>query len=283
MGCYDLHCIICGNTYWNSLNIPQMNWLTKCMILTVNNEIIKNVQEISCNMCFSSKTGKLYLAVPNKLFFSYLNNMYENKGIFNHDSCYKIACKITKSKLKYSDFPIRYVVDYPFDKFININYGAITKYWKQDVEYQQMINDGNEYMFANPLFNPKNMSRIKHIINQLKIRKGRISPNSSASFYKTGDIKYGNDKNFWIIKNGKWIKHNENIIINTYKFKNNKSLKLNQLEKYLNTIPQLGECNKELLFVYEFVNNKETTKITFIGSAIMMNTLLKKIKKYVIK
>ena len=101
-------------------------------------------------------------------------------------------------------------------------------------------------MVESPLVNIKNASRIKKNIKQLKIKSGRSGPSISASFYKNGDIKIGNDGYFWIIKNNKWMKINEKPIIEIIKIKNN----------LLKKIPQIGYTNKEPLFVKDY-NDKE--------------------------
>lgn len=117
---------------------------------------------------------------------------------------------------------------------------------RQFFDYAQIIKDKNFWMVESPLLNTKNTSRIKKNFKQLKIKSGRIGPSISASFYKNGDIKIGNDDYFWIIKNNKWIKINEKPIIEIIKTKNN----------LLKKIPQIGYTNKEPSFVKDY-NDKE--------------------------
>jgi hypothetical protein len=73
----------------------------------------------------------------------------------------------------------------------------------------------------------------------------------SASFYKEGDIKYGNNKNFWIIKKGKWVEMKGEIVFEKKEF------------NYKLKIPQIGEYNRKPVFIQELLteNKKSYAKI----------------------
>jgi len=151
-----------------------------------------------------------------------------------------------------------------------VNYGKISDYWMQDTNYRDMMKE-NKHMICKPTTNKKNDSRINKIISQFKINNvKRKSPYVSATCYKENVIKMGNDRNFWQIKKGRWVKINDDIITYQYKKK-----KINSKIKYaeLNKIPQMGIIGKQLLFVKEF-SNKE---IIFIGTEKTVNTLKKKL------
>jgi hypothetical protein len=47
---------------------------------------------------------------------------------------------------------------------------------------------------------------IKNTILQLKIKKNRIGPSISATFYKNNDLLIGNDNKLWKINKKKWVK-----------------------------------------------------------------------------
>ena len=118
MGCYNIFCIICGNTCYkllkdellemfinveiskNDINkiVKNTKWLTNCTLLLKNNKIIHNCKEISCNNGFySTKTNKYYETL-NIFDNNYINleqynlnykkyNYIENIGIFIHTDC----------------------------------------------------------------------------------------------------------------------------------------------------------------------------------------------------
>ena len=47
---------------------------------------------------------------------------------------------------------------------------------------------------------------IKNTISQLKIRKYRIAPSISATYYKNNDLLVGNNGKIWKINGKKWVK-----------------------------------------------------------------------------
>jgi len=278
MGCWDILCVICGNTCHNDFKKAELKWLEKGMLLLANNENAKDCKEVSCNITFVTKDDKhTYSGQPNETMFNYLDPevYYNNFGIFIHEACYKYVEQMIGIKLKFGDLPVRipkskkYVANY-----IDIDYKPISNYFRQFIEYDRMYEDGNAYMAINPLKNdPKNTRMIKSILARLHLTKEkRTGPTASATFYEEGDIKLGNNGKFWIIKGGKWMQLNEELICRTYTFKKN-----NKHTKLINRIPQLGEFNTELLFVKNFSKNKNTITIDFIGT----NKTLQKLGKYV--
>ena len=81
-------------------------------------------------------------------------------------------------------------------------------------------------------------------IKNLKIFNN--NPTLSASFYKSGIIKFGNNNRFWIIKQGKW-----------FEMKGEIKIKKEELEKKHYKIPQLGEMNTKPIFIKEFITEKK--------------------------
>lgn len=74
MGCWDVFCMLCGNTCHNMLNCDDGNeeycnikkkinsklkWLNKCTFLTLNDKIVHGCIETSCNVSFQ-KGNKEY-------------------------------------------------------------------------------------------------------------------------------------------------------------------------------------------------------------------------------
>ena len=111
------------------------------------------------------------------------------------------------------------------------------------------------FKLSSPLISIKNASRINKIIKQLKIKKDRKGPTLSASFYKSGDIKYGNNDKFWINNKGKWSEMKGDIKSEQVEF--NKSL--------INKTPQIGEYNTKPIFIKEFTVKKKEYFATIIS------------------
>jgi hypothetical protein len=126
--------------------------------------------------------------------------------------------------------------------------------------------------------NKKNIIRIKKIISQLKLKKDlRPSPSVSATFYKNGDIKIGNNNKFWFVKNNKWYELKEDVIKKKIIFDYD-----NKLYK-LNVLPQIGEYYNIPLFVKQCKNiTKKNTMIEFIGTIKTITDLETKYNKYII-
>ena len=267
MGCYDIFCSICGigvslglleNNYKEFCEltkidisekqfreyISKIKWIKNIYFMTATNKLIKNCKEINGNNVFySSSDKKTYTSSP----YIEMNFWSENNGYFIHKDCYNFVKKNYNINLVFGDFFINFTKKnyYSLNQHY-VNFGNIKKYWEQFFDYAQIIKDKNFWMVESPLVNTKNASRIKKNIKQLKIKSGRSGPSISASFYKNGDIKIGNDGYFWIIKNNKWMKINEKPIIEIIKTKNNLFKK----------IPQIGYTNKEPSFIKDY-NDKE--------------------------
>jgi len=273
MGCWDLFCFICGNPCWNGLRglrdprESKYNWMGKCVLLLCNNKIVKHCKEVSCNDTFYSKNKLLIANDINNRYFSYFDQSFHNHGLFIHESCYKFVYLALGIKLKYSDVPIREVKQYSY-KYVDVDYKPISNYWGQYMDYEKIFQENMEYILQNPLkSNALNIKRLKHILSQLKLKKGRMGPTCSASFYKKGDIKIGNDNNFWIIKNGKWCKINIEILEKTYDIPTNKKTRITKKEKILDQLPQIGEYSTKLLYIKSFEHKKNYDSFKIIGTA----------------
>ena len=293
MGCYDLYCFICGNSCYDidfkeleniDLSVKEKNkinksikWLKKCTVLLENNQVIHNCFETSCNGDFkkSSKKGELYDCTGNKSkFTTYFSNV-TNFGIFLHDDCWKFVMKKYGIKLEYKNIPVLNLDKNTMYKRVctedNVNYGVISKYWSQYMDYDKMYLDNNIWMAYSPLINDsKNNVRIKKIIAQLNLKKmDRPSPSISATFYKTGNIKIGNNNNFWIISNRKWKEIKETVVEKKY---NNIKIN-NNIISQINNIPQIGSYNNKMIFIKNYSYKNKKLNIVLMGNNDEINKL----------
>ena len=286
MGCWDVFCVICGNTCHGALEcgdesddeyckIPKefkskLKWLNKCTFLTLNNKIIHGVRETACNIDFEKGNSKFQQI--GKYYSDTLDVFTggtDNCGVFLHTDCWKFIKKHYDINLKYGDLPVDRIglaKIKSYYKVVDINYGPIEKYWSQDFMFDKAYNDKNAFMCESPLKNDKNATRIKRIINLLKIRSDpdRKSPLVSASFYKSKTIKIGNDGNFWIINGNKWLKMLGKIIKKqiTIDTKDKKQIKV------LNSLMQIGEINTKPIFIESFNLNRKQNLLNLVVIAL---------------
>ena len=255
--------------------IKTTKWMKKCTMLTIDNKIVHNCEEVSCNATFEDNKNKIYYQLP--YFQEPLDNF---NGVFLHTDCWKFICNKYNFKLKFSDLPITYSKDY-YKIFDFINYGDIEKYWGQDFKFIDTLLDKKEYLCSSPLLNDKNLSTIIKNFNKLKIRTGgdRKSPNVSATHFNNGIIKIGLDNNFWIIKNKKWVKNNEPI--KTIKI----AIAMTDINKnkFIQTLKFVGESSFNPVFIKSIDNVKKTLNIELLILESYINTFDEKIKKTSIK
>jgi len=307
MGCFDLYCFICGNSCYdvdfnelenidilkqekNNIN-KSIKWLKKCTVLLANNKVIHDCFDSNCSGVFSLKKKKksnsteLFDCTGNKnKFTTYFSNI-TNFGIFLHDDCWNFVMKKYGIKLEYQNIPVLNLYqgrDIMYGRVCtedNVNYGAITKYWSQYMNYEKMFLDNNIWMAYSPLVNnSKNNIRIKKIIKQLNLKKiDRPSPSISATFFRNGNIKIGNNNKFWIIVNRKWKEIKEEEVIQ----KKYNNIKINNnIVSNINNIPQIGSYNNKMIFIknYNYNNKNKKLNIEFIGNSIEINKLNELIK-----
>jgi hypothetical protein len=262
MGCFDVFCVICGGPYYIPFNEESIftkkkykkitNWLTKAVILTASGETIKGAKEINCNNQFS-KNNITYTVNTDYDFQD------QNFGYFLHSDCYKYFYQKTGKKLRY-DMLLNNIGGVR-DRQARYNYGIIENYWWQEFKFIKAINDKKEFLFTSPLHDKKNSVRINKIISQFKLKPSRKGPEISASLAFEGDIRIGNNKMFWIKKNGKWMQMPIKPVV--YKTK-----KYHEIKK----ISQICESSLVPLFC-KLVPEKY---IIFIGE----ESLIKKVYKY---
>ncbi len=257
MGCWDIFCIVCGlPPNFIEFNIEKedllklgitdkeyrkrLRWLKRSVFLISTNQVIKNCEEVGCNIHFRSKNKKSYVAtVDSKEFIKYYSN-FDNFGYFIHDDCYKYVKKYHKIDLKLGDFYL--------DKGVSDVRGDVSKYWDQYFNIFGLIKDNNFWMAESPFKNRRNAKRIDKIVRQLKIRPGRSGPTISASFYRNGTIKIGNDGYFWEIKNKKWVRIANKPMKEVIDFDDKIFLKT----------PTIAFTNTKPIFIYDFDYKKMT-------------------------
>jgi hypothetical protein len=249
----------------NDLN-KTGKWMNKCTMLLVNNQVIHNLTEISCNINFCNKkictTHIGSWTGTNECSYKSSSNC----GIIIHTDCWKFIKKNYKINLNFNMLPkLEY---YNHNKNFNINYGDIEKYWNQEFNFCELLLDNKKYLCSSPLNNDKNIKQIKKNINYFKFKHDpkRIGPYVSATFYNDGDIKIGKNKYFWIKKNNKWTQINEKPINITIKI-NTKKINKKQ-SSFLDTLPFIGQYNINPIFIISSTgsNNTVTLELVLIES-----------------
>lgn len=221
-------------------------WLNNCTFLSANGDIVHNCKEIDCNITFKDKKGNNY---NQSTILEDIKNSY---GLFVHTDCWKFIEKQYKMKLSYKHLPVN-KTNKITHKFFNIDYGKIENYWHQEFDFIKMISDGNDELCQSPLKNKTVSNNIKKVFRKLKIRNddSRQSPPVSATFYKEGIYRIGNNGNIWFIKNGKW-----------YELKNTITT-----EVAINSIKHISyyeDINIKPIFVIKLINKKSALVIKLI-------------------
>ena len=291
MGCWDVFCFICGNPchgmfnnmiketmeifntdinskwtpYYKKLankikstpniinNLKDLSkntkWMKQCTMLQINNDIIHDVKEVSCNNSFCNNKKCITHLDMGKEF-----ELSDEYGVFIHTDCWKYIKDKFKIKLRYSDLP---PVSKTLGRIFDIKYDDIEKYWQQDFDFVDIVLDKKEYLCSSPLKGDKNISNIKKIIKQLKIRNdpNRKGPMVSATFFKEGNIKMGNNNKFHVIKSKKWVEMPGNII--KVKIQFNINLLKPKEYKYLVGLKYIGEHTTEPIFINKLKNLKK--------------------------
>ena len=225
----------------------NIKWLKKCSMLLEDNRVIHGVKEINCNVTFC-KNNNCYEHISLALD----NYNKELTGYFIHTDCWKYIKNTYNINLNFSNLP-PHIQSYT--KVFNIDYGDIEKYWGQDFNFLKIVNDKKEYLCSSPLKEDKNISQIKKNISKLNLKNEpeRKGPMVSATFYKEGDIKIGNNNNFWIIKGNKWVEINQKPIKMKVKIDFGKLEK--KQRKFLDSVPYIGHFNKIPIFIISVDNN----------------------------
>jgi hypothetical protein len=190
MGCWDVMCSLCALPL-NSCSEKCKKWMHKCTLLLNNNNVIHDTKEIACNIDFYDKKKKQ--GFTSLLYFP-------KSFIVVHTDCWKFCKKELGISLKYSDFPFHKISPSPnhFFSIDGVNYKPISNYWDQYFNIEEYLKAG--YSLELP------RKFIKNTISQLNIKKDRIGPSISATYYVNNDLLIGNDGKIWKINNKKWVK-----------------------------------------------------------------------------
>lgn len=275
-----MYCFICGNSchpfnegiFYEFENIENQSnknmifklkdlydktkWLESCTLLLENNQVIHGAEEHSCSIDFY-KGREHYEHISCAKFTN--KNL---KCIFLHDDCYQYVKTKYGIELTFGHLPPYNVKSI---NLFNIKYGEIEKYQKQDYDFPQIIKDRKQYLCLSPLLDGKNITQINKNIRALNLKNDpkRKGPAVSATFYKTGDIKLGNNGMFWTISKGKWAEIKE-------KPKRIK-IKLNNDTVPINKIPFIGQHNTKPIFLLslDILKNKKiaSAEILLLDSA----------------
>lgn len=194
MGCWDVMCSLCALPL-NSCSEKCKKWMFKCTLLLNNNNVVFDTEEISCNTDFYDK--KKRQGFTSLLYFP-------KSFIVVHTDCWKFCKKELGISLKYSDFPFHKISPNNFFVIDGVNYKPISNYWQQYYNIEEYLKAG--YSLNSPSKNEFLAKFIKNTISQLNIKKDRIGPSISATYYKNNDILIGNDGKIWKINNKKWVK-----------------------------------------------------------------------------
>lgn len=190
----------------NTMNTSKKySWLTKATLLHTNG---KNISIYNSDYW----DGYVYDKMNNKYQANLSNDSIPNKsdntvdGIVVHTDCMKTL------KIKnINSLPNK-----------TVNYGFLNNrtYKTQEVPWLVYFLNDVDYVLESPLKNKKNKDRILSLKHNNLIKNGSIkklksdrpSPSESATLFKEGTKRKGNDGNMYIIKtnkNGvnKWIKY----------------------------------------------------------------------------
>lgn len=304
MGCFDVFCTLCGvpmNTNCNIYNkktyevdtqetnkwASKTKWINKCVVLLNNNAVIHDMQNTSCADTFKSiypkKNEGEYDVIPirTRFMIDALGRTF-NIGLAVHEDCYNFIKKKFDIELKYSHFPTHLFKTYTYYIPSSIKYGFVEKCWGQDFDFNLLLSNNKMDLVMSPLVNKQKQAQVIKIFNQLKIRKGRSSPASSASLYANGTIKLGEDDNLWNVKSKKWIKiNNDDILVFKHSLKYEKLTNKSTANvlKYLQYLPMIGEASKTI-FLNNLTVHTKKNKIIDIEILGVDEKEIDKIKKY---
>lgn len=262
-------------TFINDLKILYKNvkWMNNATMLLTDNTVIHGLRETSGSGIFHKhKESYTQIDIGND---DYLYGC--KQGLFIHTDCWKFIKKNYNIELKFSNLPpLLPPLKTVRSKYFDINYGRIEKYWEQIFPFVHVLLAKDTDLCSSPLKEDTNIIQIKKNIRHLHIKKQltRQGPPNSATLYKTGDIKIGNNKYFWIIKGGKWIEIKEipqklKVVI--------KNISLKQ-KKWLTQIPFVGQSNTNPIFIRSISFNKNIHNIEFILLEDMKSNIMKYIE-----
>ena len=208
----------------------RFKWCDQIYLIT-NNKVIKNINNLE-----SGDYGSYYNKNESYQTQQFMWDD-KNRALICHKSCYKlinnkfnynleiddIENKLNENSLlsDYGETVNKYVgfQDFPWTSMIINNFENFETIMAANKKL--IINDNNINFLTDPLKNKKNAERIIKIWNpiiknlksksklkskvkstvkvKLKLKKSRPSPSESATLYKIGEKKKGNDGNIYVV------------------------------------------------------------------------------------
>lgn len=229
MGIWDEYCVICGGPLMNMYKKGRKiydpttdseiqiirsgcDWLEKVMMITSDNQTIRNCKWNSMSSDIVNCGQKKYVITP----VNYHARLYDQDGygVVCHNDCYELIETKLKHKLVFAN------VCRMLDKLNCLlkkksAYGKITKYYSQFFDYYT-ANKENSWLLQSPLSNKENRERIlkswTKLVAHFKKHPPRISPCESATEFKIGKVLIGFDGNEWVVakvgNTHKWTRYN---------------------------------------------------------------------------
>jgi len=222
-----VYCLLCGNPahgfYDDDLDVmsedhpdlreqlvnmkKSIKWIEKCTFLTTHNRVIHGVQEKRCNTyfclgkwCGHQITDYLHEFVQTRVDRKQ-GNLVQGDGVFVHTDCWKHVHSTYGLKLHFGHLP-----KFPVKK---LTYGGLEKYREQFLNYVAIIRDGKPALCSRE----GALQNVERNIRKLGLHKElRSSPCASATDYKEGEFKLGNNNHLWKKQSGRWVEIKEPLI-----------------------------------------------------------------------
>jgi hypothetical protein len=210
------------------------NWLNNFGAVLESGKYVpsKYAEKNQDALVFSNYTA---IFPPSWDFMHELDYKNPKEAFLVHGLCYKLFTLKTKQNIFDLMKSLTHLINSrkrrakKYSEFLSgINYGPIRKYTEQFFDWIELaMNPKDIYVIENPSKNKENCKRILGIIQQImkkssskgkstkqspsKSRASRPSPSESATKFRVGTKKKGNDRNMWIIKENKngtkrWVK-----------------------------------------------------------------------------
>ena len=209
MGSFDVYCSLCGVTLnsiysdiINKKNMRLFKWLNDVTILIKDkNEVLHGFKEYFGSSAEFIKNKQKYM------IHNYIGE-YGTKGLVVHTDCWKLVKKFTNKELTYQDLSKFKETQVSMYTLTGLNYKPVNKYWNQFFKFDKLYNNKKDrYVLYSPVKfsdeSKKNSLRIQKNIHKIMKINNRKSPTESATIFKIGTKKKGNNGNIYIVKQTK--------------------------------------------------------------------------------
>ena len=233
MGIWQTYCPLCGfgfnpfdfeydilhlSKYYKEKEKNKLSKFLNKLLGEDKSKWNKKIKELNSKFKWMSKYG---LLLPNE--FKKTGIDYEEQGIANnypicsiitylpekerafmiHIDCYNLIPASNKKTFYKQIYPMVYtkkneIHKHPSGYIKGINYGCMKKFAIQDYMWFDAILDNCFYF--------RDDNKIKKNINIIikSKKKLRPSPTESATVFKEGTVRKGNDNKLYIVRNNKW-------------------------------------------------------------------------------